>query len=199
VLAIMTGPASEARPPRRRAEAAFCIHQLISALGVPAAGPWLCSLVVYLTNLDGRPLDAGKVRWVLTGTPFYPVQIALALLVGVLLGRRFGHRAMLWVWVLPAVVLGVALVAFHENGQNVIWAVPVLSSSSIFSHFFGWGCQPRLRCIDQLIFTMPFYSSLAYALGGRLGRRLSGGSLLPESSPQGAGPDTARLLSNTER
>ena len=33
------------------------------------------------------------------------------------------------------------------------------------SHYFGWGCQADYRCYDQMTFTEPFYTSVAYSLG----------------------------------
>jgi PAS domain S-box-containing protein len=33
------------------------------------------------------------------------------------------------------------------------------------SHYFGWGCQAMYSCYDQLTFTQPFYTSVAYCLG----------------------------------
>jgi len=41
------------------------------------------------------------VHWILTENPFYPVQIVAALYFGWLLGRRFQHRCMLWIWIFP--------------------------------------------------------------------------------------------------
>jgi len=55
-----------------------------------------------------------------------------------------------------------------------IMAPPSLSvqiaqeSQNPFWHYFGWGCRPKERCIDQLVITMPFYASVAYSLGARL-------------------------------
>jgi hypothetical protein len=190
VATIITGPLLASRQGRWRAVGTFFLHQLIAAGGVPAAAPWTLPLFAFLSRVFGRPLDADQLHWVITGTPYYPVQIALALLLGLGLGRMFRHRTMLWVWVLPAVVLCIAIVFFRERGQDVVWMSPVISSSSVLSHFFGWGCQPRLRCIDQLIYTLPLYSSLFYSLGSLLARRLSARRTRHAWLPGPAGAET---------
>src|SRR3954454_23894141 len=75
---------------------------------------------------------------------------------------------MLWVWVLPLAVLCFALIAFNPEWTSVL-ARPSTVGSRL-SHYFGWGCQPRAHCLDQLVITMPFYSSVAYSLGALLAR-----------------------------
>jgi Na+/melibiose symporter-like transporter len=40
----------------------------------------------------------------------------------------------------------------------------------LISHFFGWGCRLKNHCLDQLLITLPFYSSLAYSTGAFLAR-----------------------------
>lgn len=160
-------------PWNRRAVATFCIHEVIAALGVPAAAPWVLVLTSCLTRLFGRPLHTSKFHAILTGTPYYPMQIGMALLLGFALSRLLAHRSMTSVWILPAAALCAAMLSFLRFGQNVVWASPMTSSISIWSHYFGWGCQPKLRCIDQLIYTVPFYSSVAYSLGAFAARRIS--------------------------
>ena len=156
-----------------RAVAAFAIHQVIATFGVLAAAPWILVLTSYLTRLFGRPLYMWKLHAILTETPYYPVQISLALLIGFTLGGLLAHRSMTWVWILPTAVLGAAMLWFLGHGQNIVWASPVISSTSIWSHYFGWGCQPKQRCIDRLIFTAPFYCAVAYSLGALAARGIS--------------------------
>ena len=42
---------------------------------------------------------------------------------------------------------------------------------SSLKHYFGAACRVRDPCMDQLIFTMPFYASLAYSAGALLAQR----------------------------
>jgi hypothetical protein len=44
------------------------------------------------------------------------------------------------------------------------------ASFSSLRHYFGSGCSVRERCLDQMMFTVPFYTSVAYALGAVLQR-----------------------------
>src|SRR5208283_4378368 len=101
------------------------------------------------------------VHRVLTANPFYPVQIATGLCFGWVLGRRWQHRAMVWVWVLPLMVL--CYVFFTATALIPQWAElpPSAGIQSRLSYYFGWGCQPYAHCLDQLLITMPFYVSVA--------------------------------------
>lgn len=54
-----------------------------------------------------------------------------------------------------------------------VLARPGVGQSRI-SHYFGRGCRPADNCLDQLLITMPFYSSLAYSLGAVVARKALG-------------------------
>jgi len=113
------------------------------------------------------------VHWVLTENPFYPVQILTGLYFGWFLSRRFPHRSMLWVWILPLLLLAYSFLAGPVISP---WASPLIRPESLrgkFGFYFGWGCRPRERCIDQLLLTMPFYASAAYSFGALLARNMS--------------------------
>jgi hypothetical protein len=105
--------------------------------------------------------------WVLTGTPYFPVQIFLGLLVGFMVGRHLRHRAMLWVWAIPLAFLCYAFIAVPTFTPDL--TPPEYQAGvgeSRLSHYFGWGCQPKNHCIDQTWATLPFYIALSYSLGG---------------------------------
>jgi len=102
------------------------------------------------------------VHEVLSGSPFFPVQVAVALLLGWLLSDQFKHGSMLWVWVLPYAYLIFEFV----RGPNVVG----LSFQERFSHFFGSGCRPDDQCFDQTGITVTFYIAAAYAIGAFLER-----------------------------
>jgi len=107
---------------------------------------------------------------VLTENPFYPVQIVAGIYLGWLLGRRFNHKSMLWVWILPLAIL---IYAFAATPTLSPWASILEQPNTVksrLSYYFGWGCQPRARCLDQLVITMPFYASVAYTFGALLAR-----------------------------
>jgi hypothetical protein len=142
----------------------FVTHQIFATEGVI----WLTVLGAFLLRRSIAELHEGwaesalmrGMHWILTNTPFFPIQISLGAYLGWKLSLRWPHRSMLWVWILPGVFLCYA----------VIW-IPSFSPWSTspqtgpLSHYFGWGCQADYRCYDQLTFTEPFYSSIAYSLG----------------------------------
>jgi len=153
---------SESRMPR---VLVFLIHQFIGTIGVLAAAPFLVGLGFDLSRLFGHPVSIRRLHWILTETPYFPTQVALAVLLGCLVGRYLRHKSALWIWVLPLLILVAAFV--------VRPTVTSLTFASRLSHFFGWACRPEERCFDQLAFTLPLYSAVSYSIGATVGRTLS--------------------------
>src|SRR5580700_4530414 len=95
--------------------------------------------------------------WVLTENPFYPVQIVVGLYFGWPLGRRFHHKSMVWIWILPLAIL---IYSFAATPVLSPWESLLSRPTTVqsrLSYYFGWGCQTRARCLNQLVITMPFY------------------------------------------
>lgn len=128
----------------------FPLHQIMSSLGVPVLAGFLTFAIT----------SVSRARWILTETPYFPVQIGLAFVIGFVLQRYLGHRVMQWVWVLPFLILSVSFV------QTPLPFVARLD------RYFGWGCRPELRCFVQLAVTLPFYAAVSYSLAAFLGRAL---------------------------
>jgi FtsH-binding integral membrane protein len=141
----------------------FLAHQLVGTLGVAFFAYYLGSAVFELLGLFGRSYSMRPVHWILTETPFFPIQIVVGLYLGWLFSRHFKQRPMLWVWVLPFLVLLYALATFSDGSSSALD-----QTTGRLSHYFGWGCQPKDRCLDQLLVTMPFYAAVAYSAGARL-------------------------------
>jgi len=144
----------------------FVIHQFVGTWGIAFFAYYLGSSTLELLSALGRTYSMRPLHWILTETPFFPVQIALGLYMGWLLSRRFNHRSMLWVWIIPASILCYAVVAgatFSPFETSVL-----TTSGDPLAHYFGWGCQLKYRCQDQLLITMPFYASAAYSIGAWL-------------------------------
>jgi hypothetical protein len=144
----------------------FIVHQLVGTWGIAFFAYFSGSYLLELFGPFGRAHWMRSLHWILTETPFFPVQIALGLYSGWVLGRRLKHRSMMWVWVIPGLILCYAVVAML-NLSPPRTLVSLYRGGSL-SHYFGWGCQPRDRCLDQLLITMPFYAATAYSIGARL-------------------------------
>jgi hypothetical protein len=151
----------------------FGLHQFIGMYGIPFTAPLVFSLAFKFLLLFGHSYPRKTFYSMVTGTPYFPVQIIFALLLGWLLGRALRHRSMVWVWVLPFAILCYSLLTatvLIPEWTSVLARPDV--GQSWFSHYFGRGCQPAAHCLDQLLITMPFYSSLAYSVGAFLARRM---------------------------
>jgi hypothetical protein len=148
-----------------RSALVFVMHQIIGTEGVA----WLSTLGVSLLRSSVREIhkpwgDSALMRGmhlIFSNTPFFPIQIAVGACFGWKLYRRWGHRSMLWVWILPGMVLTYAVIAIPTFSP---WSSSPADTGPL-SHYFGWGCQADNRCYDQMTFTMPFYISVAYSLG----------------------------------
>lgn len=143
----------------------FLVHQVIVLWVVIVSAGILTASALNFLRLLGWRHPKPVYAWLLSGNNFFPCQVALALLLGWILGRALRDRSMLWVWLLPS--LGMAYALF-----NIPTLVPSLvkpefqagiGQSRLF-HYFGSGCQLGNYCIDQTSFTRPFYASLAYSL-----------------------------------
>jgi hypothetical protein len=154
------------------------VHQIIATEGVI----WLTILGTFtlsgsITEMHEAWAHSAFMRGmhlILSNTPFFPIQIALGAILGGKLYRRWEHRSMLWVWILPGVVLTYAAIAIPTFSP---WSSSPADTGPL-SHYFGWGCQADNRCYDQLTFTQPFYTSVAYSLGALWARK----SKAPSSS-----------------
>jgi len=143
----------------------FFAHQIFGTMGI--------GLLAYLTTAEAfdlyahfaHPQSMRPVHWILTETPYFPVQIVLAWFSGLYIARVFSRREMLWIWVIPTLVLIYGMM----NIPNIATRPGVVSSLNPWSHFFGWGCNVRDYCLDQLLITLPFYESIAYSFGALLG------------------------------
>jgi hypothetical protein len=160
----------------------FALHQFIGVYGIPYTAPIVFSLGFKVLYLFVQNYPKRDFYSIVSETPYFPVQIGFALVLGWLLGRSLRHRSVLWVWVLPLAILCYAFITVP---------VPAAEQISIFArhfpgqarlaHFFGKGCRPEFHCLDQLLITMPFYSSLAYAAGAFLARRMAPSSYAIDS------------------
>lgn len=110
-----------------------------------------------------RALDAGlsfhQFNRALS-VPYFPVQIASGLAVGYLGRKRFGTRFSFWVWTVPLVVFIWHFAVYEPSVFESSWQVRL-------DHFVGSACRPP-ACWDQMSYTAPVYTSIAYAVGAAM-------------------------------
>jgi len=151
--------------------ATFIAHQFASTLGV-AFFAYLLGISLHDVGAKlGAKYSMRPVYFILTETPYFPVQIALGLWFGWLLRRRLDHRSMNYVWLFPFFLLCCALLVF--SARHSTYGSIFANGPSVWSHYFGWGCQPRNHCLDQVLITMPFYAATAYSVGSWFASRVS--------------------------
>ena len=155
--------------------AVFLLHQILATVGV-----LLTALaMVYTFSPVVRSLDpAFRPSWLLTETHFFPVQIVVGLASGYRIRLQSRTDVGLYVWILPLIILIAGICSSSPPDSIAISAerlgVPVEylgESTSRLSHFFGTTCDPQKKCLDQMSFTLPFYTAAAYSTGSLLGRR----------------------------
>jgi hypothetical protein len=100
-------------------------------------------------------------HYILTGMPYFPIQIGVGAITGYLVGRFSVWPLTRWVWIIP---LGILLASMIS--------VPPPEGISMIGYWFGWSGTPGHVPWPSLQpgITMPFYVSAAYALFSLLGR-----------------------------
>jgi len=162
----------------------FAMYQVIAIFVTIRSAPILTASTLNFLRLFGGHYTSADYNWVLAGTPYFPVQTGLGLILGWVLGRHLRHRSMLWVWVLPFAVLCYAFVTIPTLNPTVTpLELRAGVGQSRFEHYFGWGCQPVNHCVDQEVFTAPFYASAAYSIAAFTAEELTENTI-PATIPQ---------------
>jgi hypothetical protein len=144
----------------------FLGHLSMSTLGVAVTAAVLTYSVVLPLHQFFPSLNSRTVHWILTETPYFPVQILVGLLWGFQLGRRYRHRVMLWTWVVPALAIAF-LILFVPLPPVVVAGAEITK----IEHFFGQKCLPQNHCFEWPL-TVLLYAAAAYSLGALSARRL---------------------------
>ena len=141
------------------------MHQFFATMGALLLAGLLTGVVLDIPRIWGHVFPVGDVRRVLLmASPFYPIQIVVGLLWGWLIWAQFRHRAMFWVWVFPLFSLVIGLLSIPTYTSEIV-PDAALSTYPWFSRFFGYDCRSEGRCLEQLGFTLPFYTAVAYSAG----------------------------------
>lgn len=171
------------RRPTARGILTLVMHQFIATWGLAVAARLLTDLVIASLRFWRLPVHVGPLYTLLTGPPYFPVQIAAGLTAGCFLSRRLRHKAMLWVWVLPLMLLCYAFVALPTLTPHI---TPTILQSgrgqSRLSHYFGTGCRPENLCFDQVLITLSFYTAAAYSIVALLAHKMPK-KLAPDDRP----------------
>ena len=136
-----------------------------STLGAALSMPLLYPVAhVFNVGLSFRQFNR------LLSVPYFPVQIAFGFMVGYFGQKRFGTRFTFWIWIIPLSVLIWHFFAFETGVFENSW-------QARFEHFMGSTCRPYLSdasgrpCFDQLAYTAPVCTALAYTMGALVRRR----------------------------
>jgi hypothetical protein len=156
-----------------RAVSAFLVHQFIATLGVFIAARLSLDFFADFVSPLGWIISARETTQILSGSHYYPMQVAMALLTGCILGRSFPRKSMYCVWILPSSFMLMILVLYRLSHTSAFDISP-------FSYFFGSGCEARNGCFGQLPVAL-FYSAVAYSVSSWFAQRLfvTGGSSEP--------------------
>ena len=164
---------SPAKESRIRIVLSFAVHQFIGTWGIALMVPWLVAFGADFLRLFGKTFPMHDSHWILTETGYFPLQIAFGMFLGWLLGRDLRRGAMVWVWVIPFGILCYAVATVPTISPFPIPSTLQAGiSHSRLWHYFATGCVAEHRCLDQIVFTMPFYASAAYSIGALLASRM---------------------------
>lgn len=129
----------------------WLLNTLIATIGV--------AMTIGFFTYSSRPFvsRAARMRFVLRFlyTPYSPILILSALVVGYLSYRTFRGSYRYWVWVVPAADVVHSLLNWKASNRA--------SWSNSLAHFFGFLPFPENR--DQVDSTLFLYLALAYTLG----------------------------------
>lgn len=134
---------------------AFQIELLFALGGALVTAFAACLLLAFLSDALKLGISADSIQKTAT-RPWFPVQVASALVLGYFAGSRRSHPHARRVW-----TIGVAWFLIHL----ALWKSPSVLDASWFAHFFGKGCRLP-SCTDQIIVTAPLLITLAYSIGG---------------------------------
>src|SRR5215469_14494918 len=129
------------------------MHQFIGTAGAMVLAAMLVTIALEIPNPWVHRSHPQDVYRVLHESPYFPVQITVALALGWLLNELFAHTSMFWAWVLPYASL---VYSFAK-----LPAVVGMTLQQRLSYFFG-ACQTGNQCFSQTGITLPFYVAVAY-------------------------------------
>jgi hypothetical protein len=99
-----------------------------------------------VTNPLGRAMDG----------PVFPLLVLAGFVVGRYCYIKIPSRLAFAVWIVPGIFLFYSALSWHKTMSRY---------DSVWVTYFGSGCGGS-ECLYELFLTAPFYSAIAYSLGG---------------------------------
>jgi len=155
--------------PWLRVPVAFLIHQFLGTWGLFVAVPMVLVFFLELGLHFGLKIYMTQIEWVLYGTPFFPLHMVIAPIVGWALGGTLRERSMLWVWVLPFVSLCTSHVGFPLIGRGYSADYQFLAYSGDLE--YSWG-RLGVYSLQQVVRIALLYIAVAYSVGALLAFRV---------------------------
>ncbi len=128
----------------------FGLYQFIGMYGIPFTAPIVFSLGFKFLLLLGHSYPRKTFYSIVSESPYFPIQIIFAVILGWLLGRVFRLRSMAWIWVLPLAILCYSVAARvlnpdRSNRNGVAYREPRI----LFLVFAREECVPRASSSHQ--------------------------------------------------
>ena len=143
----------------------FVIQLVFSTIGAILAAAIAVSLGALITATithnasGGNFIDhIGEQRiFVVLNQPYFLAPIIAGFLFGTLSHRIFRSDVARWVWVVPLAGLIAGMATWKTGGFRPYWR-------DVWDNYFGRDCGSS-ECAYEWLITLPFYTSVAYALG----------------------------------
>jgi hypothetical protein len=151
----------------------FILHQFVGTYGTLFLAAFASFSLQESLALLHLHVSLRFVHWILTETPYFPIQIAVAFYLGWSVGRRLPHPKVTFVWILPLLVL---IYVVATNSVLISEWSSVLNEPGIYrsrlAYYFVSPCNTYVQCMSRLLTVLPFYTAVAYSAGARLGQVL---------------------------
>jgi hypothetical protein len=142
--------------------ASYFEQLVIATVGAIVLGYSLLSILVHLIaavalHKLGAITQADHFVQLFGDNPYWIGPVLAGFLLGAVSRRYFIGRNGFWVWVIPTLSFGVAMITTRPYGPYSRWEY-------VWDNFFTSRCGAT-ECLSELVNTAPFYTSVAYSLG----------------------------------
>ena len=148
----------------------YIVALFTATFGSNALAVLICSPLLLYARLSHREAAENLISLLLDRS-YFPLQIVIAFVVGVVMWKWVAEGKPTFVWVLPTIQFLISVAVMRSRGS-------VLGSSwhNLWTTFFDWGCDCSASLLHWEVM-FPLYTSLAFALGAYLRGTVSSSSL----------------------